>query len=474
MLIIGFFVLTLWILFWPYVSIYVVRWINLIQNLVLLAIMTYLILSQAKLNNYIVEGPSVFFRNEGFLPLLQYDGISAIYIWLTLFIFVVTYLSIWNNTKKPKLLLLLLNIIQLLLIGSFYSCDLLNFYIMFEGILIPMFLLIGIFGSRSEKIKATYYLFFYTLVGSVLFIIGILYLQVVDGTTNSFLIVLESPLAQKILWIFFFIAFAVKIPMFPFYIWLPEAHVEAPTCGSVILAALLLKLGSYAYLRFLLPIFSVETTSYFWPVVISLAGSSVVLASLTAIRQIDIKRIVAYSSIAHMNLAVLGLFSNVYMGLNGGLVLSVAHGFVSAGMFLLIGVVYDRYHSRLITHYSGLVRTMPIFAIFFILYSLANMGFPLSYNFIGEMGVVMGLLNLNIFYGFIGLLGVLFSVIYVMWLANRLLFGDISTNYISQFYDLEIKEIVYFSFLFLPVLIFGIYPDLLELFWFSDLQLLIM
>lgn len=147
---------------------------------------------------------------------------------------------------------------------------------------------------------------------------------------------------------------------------------------------------------------------------ISLAGSSVVLASLTAIRQIDIKRIVAYSSIAHMNLAVLGLFSNVYMGLNGGLILSVAHGFVSAGMFLLIGVVYDRYHSRLITHYSGLVRTMPIFAIFFILYSLANMGFPLSYNFIGEMGVVMGLLNLNIFYGFIGLLGVLFSVIYVM------------------------------------------------------------
>ena len=366
----------------------------------------------------------------------------------------------------------MLCLIQILLIGSFLSFDMLVFYILFEGILIPMFLLIGIWGSRSEKIKATYYLFFYTLVGSVLFIISIIYIQVYSGSTNS-LSVITSILPEKVLWFCFFIAFAVKIPMFPFHIWLPEAHVEAPTCGSVILAALLLKLGSYGYLRFMLPIFSVDVTNFFWPLILSLAGSSVILASLTAIRQIDIKRIVAYSSIAHMNLAVLGLFSNTYTAVNGGFILTVAHGFVSAAMFLLIGVLYDRYHSRLISHYSGLVRTMPLFAIIYILFSLANMGFPLSYNFVGEISIIFGLISINFLYGVVGIIGVLLSVVYVMWLTNRLLFGDISTQYVSQFYDLEMKELVYFVTLLIPVLLFGIYTDLFELLWAGDLQMLI-
>lgn len=459
-------------LLWPRVSVAVCRWVNLLQSLFLLLVTTTILIYYSELTTNLLEGPEIDFRGVTELSLFGYDGISLIYIWLTIFIFSVSFLAIWNNTKKPKLLLLMLNLIQFLLIGSFLSFDMLVFYILFEGILIPMFLLIGIWGSRSEKIKATYYLFFYTLVGSVLFIISIIYIQVSVGTTNSLLVIVNQ-LNQKVLWFCFFIAFAVKIPMFPFHIWLPEAHVEAPTVGSVILAALLLKLGSYGYIRFMLPVFDIEVTNFFWPLIIGLAGSSIILASLTAIRQIDIKRVVAYSSIAHMNLAVLGLFSNNYTGLNGGFILTVGHGFVSAAMFLLIGVIYERYHSRLITHYSGLVRTMPLFAVVFILFSLANMGFPLSYNFIGEISIIFGLINVNLFYGLVGIAGVLLSVVYVMWLANRLLFGDISVQYISQFYDLELKEVIYFITLFLSVLIFGLYPDLLELLWSADLQQLI-
>jgi len=213
----------------------------------------------------------------------------------------------------------------------------------------------------------------------------------------------------------------------------------------------------------MLPLFDQEVNTYYWPIVISLAGSSVVLASLTAIRQIDIKRIVAYSSIAHMNLAVLGMFVGNYSALEGSLALSIAHGFVSAGMFLLIGVLYDRYHSRLVSHYGGLVQTAPLFAIVFILFSLANMGFPLSYNFVGELGIIIGLVTSGFLYGFVGVLGVLLSVLYVMWLVNRVLFGDITIKYIYQFYDLDARELVYFILLFIPVIIFGIIPEALSL-----------
>jgi proton-translocating NADH-quinone oxidoreductase chain M len=473
MILIGLLALSIWAILWPKISVSVCRWVNLCVNAILLLIVTVgLIWKVTHSENVILEGVETEFRGITDLFLLTYDGISLVYIWLTIFIFLVTFLSVWNNVKQPKFLLLILNSIQLLLIGSFLSSDMLLFYILFESILIPMFLLIGIWGSRSEKIKATYYLFFYTLVGSVLFIISIVYIQIALGTTNSFLVI-TSEMSQKWLWVFLFIAFGVKIPMFPFHIWLPEAHVEAPTAGSVILAALLLKLGSYAYLRFMLPIFDLSITNFFWPLIISFAGSSVVLASLTAIRQIDIKRIVAYSSIAHMNLAVLGLFSNQLTGLTGGFILTVAHGFVSAAMFLLIGVLYDRYHSRLITHYSGLARVMPLYAIFFILFSLANLGFPFSYNFIGELSIIIGLVSMHFFYGIVGLIGVLLSVIYVMWLVNRLLFGDISVQYITQFYDLDTKEVSYLTILFIPVILFGIFPDVLELLWYNDLQLLL-
>jgi NADH:ubiquinone oxidoreductase subunit 4 (subunit M) len=204
-----------------------------------------------------------------------------------------------------------------------------------------------------------------------------------------------------------------------------------------------------------------------------LVGCSIVFASFTAIRQIDIKRIVAYSSIAHMNLAVFGLFSNSYFGISGGLILSVSHGFISAGMFLLIGLLYDRYHSRLIFHYSGLFSIMPILSVFLILYSLSNIGFPLSYNFIGESSIIFGLIKNNLFFGFIGLIGILTSVIYSMWLVNRLLFGDLSISYIHKFYDINILEISCLYSLLIPIFIFGVYPDILEIMWYLDIHLLI-
>lgn len=404
---------------------------------------------------------------------IGYDAIGLSYIWLTAVIFPVAFLAIWGNIEKVRMLIILLNTIQLLLIGSFMAFDLLSFYIMFEGILIPMFLIIGIWGSRSEKVKASYYFFFYTLIGSVFFLIGILLLQAQTGSTSIFYLVFENGVVQKIIWIMFFIAFSVKIPMFPFHIWLPEAHVEAPTVGSVILAALLLKLGSFGYLRYMLPVFDTKISQFYWPLVVTLAGGSIVLASLTAIRQIDIKRIIAYSSIAHMNLAVLGLFANNYSAISGGLILTIAHGFVSAAMFLLIGVLYDRYHSRLVSHYSGLARVAPIFAIVFILFSLANLGFPLSYNFIGELSIIMGLIHENLLYGIIGLFGILISIVYTMWLANRILFGDISISYIIQFYDLHLREFLYFMPLFIPTVLFGVYPDYLEIVWYHDLHNLI-
>lgn len=292
-------------------------------------------------------------------------------------------------------------------------------------------------------------------MGSVFFLIGILILQSHLGSTSVFYLTVDHDL-QKLLWLMFFVAFAVKIPTFPFHIWLPEAHVEAPTVGSVILASLLLKLGGYGYLRFMLPMFNLETHNYFWPLVLALAGGSVVLASLTAIRQIDLKRIIAYSSIAHMNLAVLGLFSNNFKALNGSMALMLAHGFVSSAMFLLVGVLYDRYHSRLVGHYSGIAQTAPLFSIFFILFSLANMGFPFSYNFIGELTILIGLASKHFFYAVLASMGVLLSVVYVMWLVNRILFGDISAKYVVQFYDVNYREFLMLTILFIPVLLFGL------------------
>jgi len=264
---------------------------------------------------------------------------------------------------------------------------------------------------------------------------------------------------QIILWLFIYLAFSIKIPSIPFHIWLPEAHVEAPTAGSVILAGLLLKLGGYGIIRVLLTILS-EATSYYLPLTDTLAIISIIYGSLTTIRQIDMKRIIAYSSVAHMNLVVLGLFSSNIQGISGSIFLMLAHGIVSSGLFFLIGVLYDKYGSKIIYYYGGLIQTMPLFSLFLLVFSLANIGLPGTCNFIGELVIFIGLIDRNIFILFIALSGVILSVLYTMFFCNRIIFGNLNITYIFIYKDLSIRELSILTPLFLMTFFFGIFPDL--------------
>lgn len=324
-----------------------------------------------------------------------------------------------------------------------------------------MFLIIGIYGSRERKIRAVYLFFFYTLCGSILMLISILYIYVVVGSLN--LEYLSSwkftETEQLFLWITFFLSFASKIPMFPFHIWLPEAHVEAPTVGSVLLAGILLKLGVYGFLRFSFILFP-DASLFYSPLVYLLSVVGVLYASLTAIRQTDMKRIIAYSSVAHMNMVTLGIFSFNVIGLEGALLQSLSHGFVAGGMFLLIGILYNRYHSRFLYYYGGLVHTMPIFSTFFLIFTLANIALPGTSSFVGEFLILIGIYKNNVFTCVFSALGVILCGSYSLWLYNRIIFGNFKINYTVKFQDLNKREVV----ILLPIVFFiflmGVYPSL--------------
>jgi len=390
------------------------------------------------------------------------DGISIWFILLTTFLIPICILSSWDSIKvlQKEFYLSLLSIL-VMLVAVFSVLDLLGFYIFFEAVLIPMFLIIGIWGARVQKITAGYYFFFYTLVGSLLMLLSILYIFNQTGTTDYLSLISYNWTKKEEIFIFlaFFASLAVKIPKFPFHIWLPLAHVEAPLAGSILLAGVLIKLGSYGFIRFTLPLFP-YACQYFSPLIFTLAVLAIIYASLTTIRQTDLKRIIAYSSIGHMAVIMLAIFTLTITGIEGSIFLQLAHGIVSSALFIIVTILYDRHHTRIIKYYRGVTTTMPIYSSIFLFFTLANIAVPLSCNFIGEFLCLLATFEINTFIGILASLGMVLSACYALFFYNRVCFGSMSL-YIKNFdnRDVNRREFYILTPLIVLTLLLGIYPN---------------
>jgi len=405
---------------------------------------------------------------------LGIDGISLSFILLTTFLIPICILSIWNKGyKQINYLIISFLLIELFLIGLFSSLDLFIFYIFFEGSLIPMFFIIGIWGGVNRT-YAAYKFFLYTLLGSLLMLLGVLTIYLYTGTSNFILInKIDFPFFLQ-LWLFlsFFASFAVKLPMWPFHTWLPDAHVEAPTEGSVILAGILLKLGGYGFLRFSLPLFP-DAVEFFSPFIFFLSIVAIIYISLITLVQTDIKKLIAYSSVAHMGFVTLGIFSRNIEGLHGSMFQMISHGIISAALFLCAGYLIERTGKKNINSYSGLWKKTPIFGSFFFIYIMGGIAFPGTTGFIGEFLIMIGIFKIKFYLAFLAGTGIILSAAYFLWLYNRIFFGN--TNIISSsIEDLNSYEIIIFSLLLLFVISFGIYPDLfIKIYELSINQLII-
>lgn len=403
------------------------------------------------------------------------DGISVLFFFLSSFLIFLCVIFVLE-TELLKESLIFLSLINICLLLIFSALDLLIFYVFFEAVLIPMSLLIGLWGSRERKVRAFYLFFFYTLVGSLFMLLGILYLFAKTGSSSlEYLLTWNFTLEEQCwLWLSFFISFASKVPVFPFHIWLPEAHVEAPTVGSVLLAGIMLKLGIYGLIRFSLNLFP-DACLFFCPIVYLLGVTGIIYASLCAIRQTDLKRIIAYSSVAHMNLVVLGAFSFNVTGLEGCVLQSISHGFVSSGMFFIIGTLYERYHSRFVYYYGGLVHTMPIYSIMFFIFTMANIALPGTSSFIGEFLLLVGIYNSNTICSIAGTTGVMICGGYSLWLYNRIIFGSLKANYTKKFKDINFREFTVLLPLTFFVIVAGIFPSIfLNFIHFSSINFTIL
>jgi NADH-quinone oxidoreductase subunit M len=388
------------------------------------------------------------------------DGISILFIILTTFITSLCIISV-NNSIKYRLreFLIAILIMESLMIGVFCSLDLVIFYLFFEAGLIPMFLMIGIWGG-ARRVYSAFKFFLYTLLGSVLMLVAIISIYWMSGTTD---IVQLYELGidtkyQNLLWLAFFSSFAVKTPMWPVHTWLPDAHVEAPTAGSVILAAILLKMAGYGFIRFSLGLFPVAS-ELFTPLVYTLSLIAIVYTSLVALMQEDMKKLIAYSSVAHMGFVTLGIFTITQQGIEGSIIQMISHGLISAALFLCVGVVYDRVHSRLIKTYGGLVSVMPKYSILFMLFTLAAIGLPGTSGFVGEFLILMGAFKDNFLVAAIASLGVIFAAAYMLWLYRRVIFGNLTNKNLLQIPDLDNSEKFILWCLAIPVLFFGFYPE---------------
>lgn len=404
-----------------------------------------------------------WYGGEGIL--FGVDGISIIYLLLTVIIFPICILASWDSIKiLQKQYWISLLMLESILIAVFTVMDILGFYICFEAVLIPMFIIIGIWGAREEKITASYYFFFYTLIGSVLFLISIIYIYKEVGSTDYNTILGTSIPEEAQRWIFlaFFASLAVKIPKFPFHIWLPLAHVEAPLAGSIILAGILIKLGSYGFIRFAIPILP-EASVYFTPLIFTLAVIGIIYASLTTIRQTDLKRIIAYSSVSHMAVVMLSIFTLTTIGIEGSIFLQVAHGIVSSALFIVVTILYDRHHTRIVKYYRGVTITMPIYSSIFLFFTLANIAVPLSCNFIGEFVSLLATFEINPMIAVLASTGMILSACYSLFLYNRVAFGTMSPYIAAAENNRDVTRREWYVLAPLVVLtvLLGVYPNII-------------
>jgi NADH-quinone oxidoreductase subunit M len=423
-----------------------------------------------------------FVEDEEWLLGLRYrmgvDGISILFVMLTTFLMPLVIASCWDVTHRVKDYMIAFLILETLMLGVFMALDLVLFYLFFEAGLIPMFLIIGIWGGKN-RIYASFKFFLYTFLGSVLMLVAMVAMFAQAGTTCiaacgggtellTFAFASETfPLLgmqvvggmQTLLFLAFFASFAVKMPMWPVHTWLPDAHVQAPTAGSVVLAAILLKMGGYGFLRFSLPMFPVATDIWA-PVVLWLSAIAIVYTSLVALVQTDMKKLIAYSSVAHMGYVTMGIFAVNQQGLDGAIFQMISHGFVSGALFLCVGVIYDRMHTREIDAYGGLVNRMPAYAMIFMLFTMANVGLPGTSGFIGEFLTLMGVFQVNTWVAAVATTGVILSAAYALWLYRRVVMGDLLKEALKSITDMTRRERLIFAPLVVMTLLLGIYPAL--------------
>lgn len=389
------------------------------------------------------------------------DGISMLFIVLTTFLTPICILASWTSIQeRVREYMIAFLLMETLMIGVFCALDLVLFYLFFEGGLIPMFLIIGVWGG-ARKDYAAFKFFLYTLLGSVLMLLAMIAMYLSSGTSSIPEIIATQPFGADIqnwLWLAFFASFAVKMPMWPVHTWLPDAHVEAPTAGSVILAGVLLKMGGYGFLRFSIPMFPLAS-DYFAPLVFTLSVVAIIYTSLVALVQEDMKKLIAYSSVAHMGFVTLGLFVFNQQGIEGSIFQMLSHGIVSGALFLCVGVVYDRVHTRMIDRYGGLVNRMPAYAFVFMVFTLASIGLPGTSGFIGEILVLAGTYQVSTLVTVLASTGVVLGAAYMLWLYRRVIFGELTKDDLLNILDLDRREKAIFTPMILVVLWMGIYPS---------------
>jgi len=391
--------------------------------------------------------------------LMGVDGISVFFVLLSTLLTPICILASWTAIQeRVKEYMIAFLVLETMMVGMFCALDFVVFYIFFEAVLIPMFLIIGVWGG-PRRVYAAFKFFLYTLLGSVLMLLAIIAMYIVAGTTDvpALMQFNFDPALQTWLWLAFFASFAVKVPMWPVHTWLPDAHVEAPTAGSVILAGVLLKMGAYGFLRFSLPMLPIAS-DFFTPLIFTLSIVAVIYTSLVALAQEDMKKLIAYSSVAHMGFVTVGIFAVNQQAVEGAIIQMLSHGFVSGALFLCVGVVYDRIHSREITRYGGLVNRMPKYAFVFMLFMLASVGLPGTSGFVGEFLIMLGAFEVNTWVAFLIATGMVLGAAYMLYLYRRIIFGDLTKEDLKSILDLNAREVATFTPLVVLVLWMGIYP----------------